>query len=240
MITDKAINTTFRQFLRNIYQLFLEALFFIKNHKSFIVSLLIAQLFADYIIEILEKLSLGTYFTIVISILNFLIFLIFNITLIKYMQRNGEFSFQIFRSDLKKLLLPIAAVSILTGLFVSIGFLFLIIPGIYLSFSFLLIIYFAICLNQPFSIASENSSKLMDGYKFYFFILVAIISLLFFIPIFIVIYVEGPNSTTSIISLSLVNLISSITEIIITITLYLFWKQQLAIAKKEAQETLPE
>ena len=242
MTNDKILNKTLGSFIKNIHQLFLESMMFIKTHKSFIFILIIAKLITNPIIEILVTYSFAPLFaqTIFKFTSDSLAYLIFNITLIKYIQRNGEFSFQIFKYDLKKLLLPIAVILILQILLITIGFILLIIPGIYLSMSYFLIMYFAICLNQPFSVASKNSSKLMNGYKFHFFIVTSII----YLPLVILsaALTIGDTSSAALIGggLLVIQILATIITTICTIVVYFFWKQQLALAKKAAQEAFPE
>ena len=103
MTKDKATNITFRNFLKNIYQLFLESLAFIKNHKKFIFSLIVANLFISSVQMLIASIfpdapwsSLEKSIAQILEyIFIFVASTIINITLIKYIHRDGEFSIQL-------------------------------------------------------------------------------------------------------------------------------------------------
>ena len=173
-------SNSFSSFLKSIYNYFLISIKFIKNNINLVsitIPVFILLKFPGYHLkdtiqpeQLLEKapiLIFSTIFSLCMSV-------IFDILVINYLRRKEGSSFRNLKSDIEKQFFPVIKVKILTFLYVFGGFLLFIVPGIILALRYTLIIYFAICYNQPFSVAKENSFKLMLGYKWYFFLLIAI------------------------------------------------------------------
>lgn len=224
-------NRSFLYFLRNIYYYFLISIKFIKNNLNFVFIGIIINISPQIIDLSLEAAKWGFPILekIFYLIFLFIIFIIFEILIINYLHKKEGFSLQKFKSDIKKQFFLVTKVNIIMSLHIFVGTLFFIVPGIIIALSYTFIIYFTICYNQPFETARENSMKLMDGYKFYFFLLYIVLFCFIFIVGF---SLELPFSFTDkpkILKYALFSIeygISYLTEIITYTVIYLFWKDR--------------
>lgn len=236
---------SFVYFLKNIYSYFLQTVKFFKLNLDFVFPLVLISSFIESLSIILLQLiplssQLHTIVSILQSIFLFLLSVIFDIVFIKYLQRDGFFVFHKAKSDISKLFLPVAIVKILCAIYITVGMLLFIIPGIILSLRYMLIMYHAICFEENFHQAKDNSTMLMYGYKWYF-LCFEIIILILFALIYIIIYTQ--NSTTefdyssvvsaikldhspSLIFIAIERILSYTIEITNATVIYLFWKDR--------------
>lgn len=225
---------SFVYFLKNIYSYFLQTVKFFKLNLNFVFPLVLIFSFIESLSIILLQFTapsshLHTTAVILQNIFLFLLSVIFDIVFIKYLQRDGFFLFHKAKSDIVKLLLPVAIVKILCTIYITLGTLLFIIPGIILSLRYTLIMYYAICFEEKFHQAKENSGKLMYGYKWYF-LCFEIIVFIFFGLIYIAndtqISTTKLDYSSSLIFIAIANILSYIIEITRTTIIYLFWKDR--------------
>lgn len=231
--------TSFSSLLEKIYSYFLMSVKFIKNNLNFASIAVSILIFLEIIksalkstLEVIPKLEISLVETattsIVYFIFSFLTYIIFDIFFINYLHRKEGFSFKNLKSDIKKQFFPVAKVKILIFLHVFVGLLFFIVPGIIVALRYTFIIYFTICYNQPFNIARENSMKLMDGYKWYFFLLYTMLICFIIITGLILgsAFVYMDELKMGYISSLIDYGIYSLIEIMTYTILYLFWKDR--------------
>lgn len=245
MENENLSGNSFVYFLKNIYSYFLQTLKFFKLNLNFVFPLVLIfssiELLSIILLQFTEHSSqFHTTFSILQNIFLFLLSVIFDIVFIKYLQRDGLFLFHKTKSDILKLLIPVAIVKILCTIYIAIGIILFIIPGIILSLRYMLIMYYAICYEENFHQAKENSAELMYGYKWYF-LCFEIIFLILYALIYIIIYTQGSTAeldyssvvstikqdhSSSLIFITIENILAYTIEITNVTVIYLFWKDR--------------
>ena len=119
--------------------------------------------------------------------------------------RGQSFAFSDFLKGLNnKYFLQLFLVSLVGGLLIAVGFLFLLIPGIYLSVSYVFAIQFAVDWDLEFFQSLEASRKLVSRQWLQVFILLLLIGLMNVLGLLLLgvgIFVTAPLSICIIVSL---------------------------------------